>query len=152
MIDSPAALVTAPATSNPTPANPPQLSLATALRDTTANLAAYIEQRAQEIAAPRIAEIERDAAERIAAAESERDVTTRRFAGVEREFRRQYAALEARRDELAWAARYLPPRLRDFVLRSDAPRHLYPQPRESFAAAVDQAAAELGLAPYTQES
>ncbi|MCX5070791.1 hypothetical protein OOJ91_33645 [Micromonospora lupini] len=126
--------------------------LAAALRDATANLDAHIEQRAQEIAAPRIAEIEQDAAERVAAAESERDVTTNRFAGVEREFRRQYAALEARRDELAWAARYLPARLRDFVLRSDAPRHLYPQPRESFAAAVDRAAAELGLTPYAEEA
>ncbi|WP_328384421.1 hypothetical protein OHQ88_33575 (plasmid) [Micromonospora zamorensis] len=129
----------------------PPADLATALRDTTANLAPYIEQRAQEIGAPRIGEIEQDAADRVAAAEAERDVTTRRFADVEREFRRQYAALEARRDELAWAARYLPAGLRGFVLRSDAGRHLYPQPRESFAAAVDQAAAKLDLTPYAEE-
>lgn len=125
--------------------------LATALRDTTANLAAYIEQRAQEIAAPRIAEAERDAAGRVAAAEAERDVTTRRFAGVEREFRRQFASVESRRDEIAWAARYLPARVRGFVLR-DGIRHVYPAPRESFAAAVDQAATELGLTPYAEET
>ncbi|MEU3455601.1 hypothetical protein ABZ671_18670 [Micromonospora sp. NPDC006766] len=137
----------------PAPAGPPQLSLANALRDTTANLAAYIEQRAQEIAAPRIAEVERDAAERVAAAEGERDANARRFHDVEKEFRRQYANIEKRRDELAWLVRYLPPALRVFVtLRNTTGRHLYPAPPESFAVAVDQAAAELGLTPYAEES
>ncbi|MBC9000484.1 hypothetical protein [Micromonospora aurantiaca (nom. illeg.)] len=141
-----------PLPSAPAPASPPQLSLANALRDTTANLSAYIEQRAHEIAAPRIAKIEQEAAARVAAAESERDVNARRFNDVEVEFRRQYKALETRRDELAWAARYLPAGLRGFVLGDDTRRHVYPQPRESFAAAVDQAAAGLGLTPYAEES
>ncbi|MEU7802615.1 hypothetical protein AB0B10_25485 [Micromonospora arborensis] len=62
----------------------------------------------------------------------------------------EHSAFLAVRDRTT-GARYLPARVRGFVLR-DGIRHVYPEPRESFAAAVDQAAAELGLTPYAEES
>ncbi|MCK2219729.1 hypothetical protein MF672_038930 [Actinomadura sp. ATCC 31491] len=58
------------------------------------NLDAYIEQRAREIANPRITATEQDADERIATAEQERDHWRTRFTDLQREHERQRTALE----------------------------------------------------------
>lgn len=70
--------------------------LAAALVDTTANLAAYIEQRAQDLARPRIARAERAAAERVAEVERAHELDRQRWADLDRERQRQIRALENR--------------------------------------------------------
>ena len=64
------------------------------LERTIANLDAYIEQRAREIANPRIAATEQDAAEQVANAEQERDQRQQRSEDLVAELRRQLRALE----------------------------------------------------------
>jgi hypothetical protein len=75
-----------------------------------------------------------------------------RFSDLQAEWDRQYGAIEQRREELAWAARYLPAPIRRRILSSGSVlRHPYGRPKsDSFVAAVDQTAAELGLTPYTE--
>ncbi|MCG5464325.1 hypothetical protein MED01_002491 [Micromonospora sp. MED01] len=72
--------------------------LAADLAATTANLAEYIEQRAQQLARPRIARAERAAAERVAEVEQGREIDQQRWTEVERELRRCIASLERQRD------------------------------------------------------
>lgn len=60
----------------------------------TANLDAHIERRAQEIAAPRIAEVEAAASERIADLKDEIAISERRLFDLQREHGRQVRALE----------------------------------------------------------
>ncbi len=64
-------------------------TLARDLRETAANLSAYIEQRAQEIAGPRIAAAEQAAAERVADVEDGAAVASRRYKDLIAELRRQ---------------------------------------------------------------
>lgn len=125
------------------------VDLALLLRDTTANLAAHIEKRAEEIAAPRIAAVQEAAEAEIADVEAERDLIKQRLGDLAEELRRHLAAQDRRIADLAWVARYLPYRLRLYVGLGD--RHRGDRPKESFAAAVDQVAAELGLVPYAKE-
>lgn len=72
---------------------PPE-SLAQALATVTANLDAYIERRAQEIAAPRITIAEKQARELVAAVWHTAAFNHRRQKDLEHELRRQVAALE----------------------------------------------------------
>jgi hypothetical protein len=74
-------------------------SLAAALEATTSNLAVYIEQRAAEIADPRIAEAEQRAAATVADLEGRHAVDLRRWSDLERELRRQ---LDAQLRQVAW--------------------------------------------------
>lgn len=67
----------------------PHAETARKLAETTANLDAYIERRAQEIAAPRIAAAERAARERIAEVEHEAALARQRWDDLETELRRQ---------------------------------------------------------------
>lgn len=60
----------------------------------TANLDTYVERRAQEIAAPRIAEVEAAARERIADLETEAAISEQRLFDLQREHGRQIRALE----------------------------------------------------------
>lgn len=73
--------------------------LAAALQATTANLAAYIEQRAAEIADPRIAEADRSASSRVAELEEAHAFDRQRWSDLERELRRQ---LDAQLKQVAW--------------------------------------------------
>jgi hypothetical protein len=82
------------------PASPE--SLAQALAETTANLDAYIERRAQEIAAPRIAAVEQETREQIANLNKQAIAARQRASGLEAELRRQLDA-QVRRAERAEA-------------------------------------------------
>ena len=85
---------------SPRPPEPAPVTLAQALAETTANLDAYIERRAQEIAAPRIAAIEHDARERIAEVERQSAFDRQRASDLEAELRRHITALERRVQQL----------------------------------------------------
>ncbi|MEU8378263.1 DNA translocase FtsK [Streptosporangium sp. NPDC048865] len=89
--------------------------LADSLRAATADLNAYIERRAQEIAAPRIAQAEADAAARIAELESTAAAERQRHEDLLAEMRRQFQVTERRHDQLWWVAQYLPEPLRLLV-------------------------------------
>lgn len=66
----------------------------THIAEITANLDTYIERRANEIAAPRIAEVEAAARERVADLETEAAISEQRLFDVQREHARQVRALE----------------------------------------------------------
>lgn len=74
-------------------------SLAAALEATTANLAAFIEQRAAEIANPRIAAAEQAAADAVADLEGRHAAERERWTALEAEFRRQ---LDAQIRQVQW--------------------------------------------------
>lgn len=74
-------------------------SLAAALEATTANLAAFIEQRAAEIADHRIAEAEQRSAATVADLEGAHASDRRRWLDLERELRRQ---LDAQIRQVEW--------------------------------------------------
>jgi transcriptional regulator with XRE-family HTH domain len=80
---------------DPTPAD-----LVRTLAETTANLDAYIERRAQEIAAPRIAAVEQQAREQIADLNKKAIAARQRASDLEAELRRQLDA-QVRRAERA---------------------------------------------------
>jgi hypothetical protein len=82
-----------PAPAAPRPVGPPAVEdLAATLQAATANLTAYIEQRAAELAEPRIAEAERLAAERVSALSGTYEADRRRWSDLEAELRRQLDA------------------------------------------------------------
>ncbi|MGP3917655.1 winged helix-turn-helix domain-containing protein [Nonomuraea sp. 10N515B] len=72
----------------------PELDLAQVLRDSIANLSAYIEDRAAELARPRIAAIRREAEQRIAELEGALAAERQRRQDLATETRRQVKALE----------------------------------------------------------
>uniref|UniRef100_UPI003F49185F DNA translocase FtsK n=1 Tax=Streptosporangium sp. CA-235898 TaxID=3240073 RepID=UPI003F49185F len=89
--------------------------LADSLRAVTADLDDYIERRAQEIVAPRIAQAESAAAARVAELESTAAAERQRHEDLLAEVRRQFAVIESKHDRLWWLSQYLPEPLRLLV-------------------------------------
>ncbi|GAA4208996.1 hypothetical protein GCM10022252_74870 [Streptosporangium oxazolinicum] len=122
--------------------------LVDSLRMVTADLNAHIEDRAQEIAAPRIAQAEREAADRVAEVESTLTYERQRHEDLLVELRRQFAVLERQSAQLRWLARYLPPPLRrlaaGYFPSINSPRAAKDLPEE-WLALVEKRAAEI---PY----
>ncbi|MER5649640.1 DNA translocase FtsK [Streptosporangium sp. NPDC002524] len=97
--------------------------LATTLHEATANLHAYIEHRAEEIAAPRIAQAEAATAAQAAEMKTNFDFEMRRLGDLRDELRRHLLVMEQQNEQLRWLAQYLPEPLKPLALGArTAPR------------------------------
>ncbi|MDG4756196.1 MULTISPECIES: hypothetical protein [Micromonospora] len=124
--------------------------LAERLGEVTANLDAYISAAAERLAAPRIADAEKVADERIARLSGEYEARLTRAAALELELRRQLDRQLRNVAELRWAARYLPAAIRGTVLVDPylAEGWTGDRPQPEFVARVEEAATAEGVLPY----
>ena len=118
------------------------VAVAVALRETTANLAAYIAEQAEQIAAPRIAAAEAAAAEQLADQRGRYEARLTRAADLEAELRRQLTVKLDQVARLRWIARHLSPDLRVLAgVPGPAERLPGDQPDAAFKSRVAEAAA-----------